>query len=374
MPFVRRLASRMFWTLVISVLISSLSFGGVIPKSDFGPDHSVSECKNVIFLIGDGMGFNSIEKTRHDCNVELCGFDAFTLRGQSQTASANNDVTDSAAGGTALACGIRTNNDAVGVYPSDIKNKCSHPMNLTELAVKQGKLAGVVTTDYSSGATPSAFTVHTRSRANEADITNQQLKSDLTVMWGAATASFTDEAAAKNGFEAVHNKVEMNALKEGSRSFGQFSYETWRTNPAPDMPTLTEMTAKAIDLLDDDPDGFFLMVEAAHIDINSHGNNGAAMEDALISFDSVLSYALEYAKTHGDTLVIVTADHETGGITLTDNGYVYTSDYHTGVNVPLLVYGCDDFMENGEVMENREVSQRVASAMGASRFPIREAA
>ena len=138
------------------------------------------------------------------------------------------------------------------------------------------------------------------------------------------------------------------------------------------MPTLTEMTAKAIDLLDDDEDGFFLMVEGAHIDKNSHSNNGDGMKDALLSFDKAIGYALEYAETHGDTLVIVTADHETGGITLQDGEYIYTTGDHTGANVPLLVYGCDDFIKNGEAIKNREVSRRVACVMGEKKFPIRE--
>lgn len=344
------------------------------PKTEEAPADlrtDFKECKNVIFLIGDGMGFNSLEKTKYDCNVKLKGFNAFPYKGESMTHSANDDVTDSAAGGTALATATKTNNYFVGTYPSDGYNLFSHPMNLTELAISQGKLAGVVTTDQTTGATPASFSSHTHDRGDEKKINKQQLESDLTLCWGNATDSFKTEKAEENGFTVITDKASMDALEEGGRSFGQFTGETWHLEEQEGMPTLVQMTEKAVDLLDDDEDGFFLMVEAAHIDKNSHNNNGEGMVDAVQSFDKVLSFALDYAKKDGNTLVVVTADHETGGITLTDNGYEYTRDSHSGVNVPLFVYGSDDFMTNGEVMENTEASRRVACVMGEKNFPIK---
>lgn len=342
-------------------------FGITAPKN---ARTDLDECKNVIFMIGDGMGFNSINKTKEEKGLTTINMDTFPLQGQSKTRSANNAVTDSAAGGTALATATRTNNDAVGVYPFDLSGIYSYPMNLTELAISQDKLAGVITTDSTSGATPSAFSVHTSARGNEEDITMQQLESDLTLMWGTKTASFTEELCAENGFEYIYDEASMNALSEGSRSFGQFTDALWHEVSPAGMPTLAEMTEKAIDLLDDDEDGFFLMVEGAHIDKNSHDNNGEGMKDALISFDTAVGVALEYAKTHGDTLVIVTADHETGGITLKNGVYEYTKGSHSSANVPLLVYGCENFMENGEIMNNKEASRRVACVMGCDNFPI----
>ena len=331
----------------------------------------LNECKNVIFMIGDGMGFNSINKTKAEKGLSEIYMDSFPLQGESKTRSANNVVTDSAAGGTALATAVRTNNDAVGVYPFEPSGIYSYPMNLTELAISQDKLAGVITTDSTSGATPAAFSAHTSARGNEEDITMQQLNSDLTLVWGTATASFTEELCADAGYEYIYNKLTMDALEEGSRSFGQFTSDVWHTVSPKNMPTLAEMTAKAIDLLDDDEDGFFLMVEGAHIDKNNHNNNGEGMKDALVSFDNAVGVALKYAEKNGDTLVIVTADHETGGITLKNGVYEYTKGGHSSANVPLLVYGCDNFMEDGEVMNNKEASRRVACVMGCDNFPIK---
>lgn len=368
--------SAFFQTLrvgIIALIMAFLAFFGyksATPPTEIRTDFD--ECKNVIFLIGDGMGFNSLDKTRYECNVTLDGFDAFPYKGESMTHSANNAVTDSAAGGTALATGVKTNNYFVGTYPNDGHNLVSHPMNLTELAISQGKLAGIVTTDQTTGATPASFSAHTHDRGDEKIINRQQLESKLTLCWGAETPSFTAQMAAQNGFTVITDKASMDALEEGSRSFGQFPHSTWHNYDYKGMPTLTQMTAKAIDLLDDDEDGFFLMVEAAHIDKNSHNNEGEGMVDAVQSFDKTLSYVLDYAEKDGDTLVIVTADHETGGITFNDGQYVYTTTNHTGVNVPLYVYGCDNFMENGEIMENIEASRRVACVMGEKNFPIKK--
>ena len=215
-------------------------------KTDF------DQCKNVIFMIGDGMGFNSLEKTKYEEGIDTLAMNTFPLQGESKTASANNAVTDSAAGGTALATGVRTNNSMLGVYPYDGNDLSSHPQNLTEQAMALGKLAGVITTDSTSGATPASFSVHTSDRGNEEDITFQQLHGDLTVMWGTATASFTEADAEENGFECIYDKASMDALTEGTRSFGQFRDAVWHQTGINGMPTIAEMTVKAIEIILDE--------------------------------------------------------------------------------------------------------------------------
>ena len=344
------------------------SFAALLPGSVRKTD--VAPCKNVIFMIGDGMGFNSLNKTKAEKGVTLT-MDTFPLQGESKTRSSSDVVTDSAAGGTALSSAVRTTNGYVGVYPYDGYDLKGHPMNLCELTKRQGKTAGVVTSDSTSGATPASFSAHAHDRGDEEDITMQQLTGKLDLIWGTATASFSEEIAKEYGYECVYSKADMDALTEGTRSFAQFPDAVWHEIPNEGMPTMTEMTLKAIDLLDDDEDGFFLMVEGAHIDKNNHANNAEGMEDALIAFDQAIAAALDYAKTRGDTMVLVTADHETGGITLEDGEYVYTKTGHSGVNVPLLVYGCDNFIENGEAIPNRDVARRVACAMGDKKFPRR---
>ena len=359
-----------FLSVLTAVVMAINANLPLIPKKD--DDTEYEQCKNVIFMIGDGMGFNSIAKTKAEDGIETLNMDTFPLQGESKTSSASSIVTDSAAGGSALACGVRIINNTVGVYSYDVTGLISHPMSLSELAISQGKLAGVITTDSTSGATPADFSTHTSNRSNEKDISSQQLASELTLVWGTKTKSISAEAAEENGFEFIYDKATMDALEEGTRSFGQFDSELWHESRTEGMPVLSEMTEKAIDLLDDDDDGFFLMVEGAHIDKNSHNKNGEGMKDALKSFDKAVGVALDYAKEHGDTLVIVTADHETGAIKLKNGVYKYTSGNHSAANVPLLVYGCENFMEKGEIMKNCEASQKVAHVMGCEEFPIKQ--
>jgi len=367
-------SSNSFISYILSIVMLFTSFFqsmfGITPSDPTPvPD---PDRPNVIMLIGDGMGCNSIAKTKLEEGVTHLALDDFTYAGYSATRSANNEVTDSAAGGSALATGLRINNDCIAVYPDDMNAEKSYPMSLTELALSLGMTAGVITTDKTSGATPAAFTAHTRSRNDEKNITTQQLKSGLTLIWGAATESFDKSIASANGFTGIYNKSDMDALKSGSRSFAQFNYDnTWRRNETGGMPTLAQMTDKAIELLDSSSEGgFFLMVEGAHIDINSHSNNGQGMKEALLAFDDAVAVALEFAKADGNTIVVVTADHETGGITYTDGQYVYTKGYHTGVNVPLLVYGATGFIENGETVNNYQIARKIALRLGAETFPI----
>ena len=330
--------------------------------------------KNVILLIGDGMGFYHIDWMEQEYGIEEANMFAMTTtHGMSQTRSSSAAVTDSAAGGTALACGIRTTNGAIGVFPQDQLGVAYVPMNLCELAKSYGKMAGVVTSDYNSGATPSAFSAHVYDRGEDAEITRQQIEdSELDLIWAKDNGLVTDDWANDYGWTLVNDNAEFEALEEGERSFGAFAGELWNTDTGADVPNLSTLTTKAIDMLDDDEDGFFLMVEGAHIDKHSHDNDYANMVKAAYEFDMAVKAAIEYAMADGETLVIITADHETGAITPDGDGFKYTSGSHSAANVPLLVYGSDNFVVNGEAIKNKEVSRRIAMAMGAApeAFPV----
>lgn len=351
----------------MAILLFLMSIFGISTKQD---DDKI---KNVILLIGDGMGIMSIEKTKQETGMTLT-MDSFPVRSQSQTASADSSVTDSAAGATALACGVRTNNGCVGVYPDDMNAENSYPMNLCEFTKSKGMMTGIVTTDSTRGATPGGFSAHTSSRNNTSEITRQQIQSDLDLIWGVATSTCSQSEAENAGFTYVTDYASMSALEEGTRSFGQFTGELWHRDCG-EMPTLSQMTAKAIDLLDDGENGFFLMVEGAHIDKNNHNNNGEAMKEALLSFDEAVKAALDYAKKDGHTLVVVTADHETGGITLENGEYVYTTTGHTGADVPVYVYGYDAFIQEGEEsVLNTDIPKRIVAALEQEGFPCSAAA
>ncbi|MBQ5883838.1 MAG: alkaline phosphatase, partial [Clostridia bacterium] len=304
--------------------------------------------------------------------------DTFAIQGSSRTRSLTNDVTDSAAGGTALSCGIRTYNSGVGVYLLDPLDVFIHPVNITELCRDNKMLTGVITTDETSGATPSAFSAHAKERYESEDITEDQMKSDINLIWGTENGITTKEMADEYGYEYVTTYDEMMSLKEGSKSFAQFTNDLWTLEQSDkNNPTLSQMTEKAIDLLDDSENGFFLMVEGAHIDKHSHNNESESMTEAMAEFDKSIKIALDFAKKDGNTLIVVTADHETGAITLNDSDeYTFTSDDHSEADVPLRVYGSEKLIKNNETVNNYEIPIRIAYILGFTdeQFPISKVA
>ena len=358
------------WLSLTSVIMSLiLSFGtmfGIFSSSTTAPSggYKEDEIKNVIFLIGDGMGFNHLNKTEKERDLSLT-INEFKIGGESMTRSLSNAVTDSAAGGTALATGERTSNGAIGVYMFDLFATYSYPKNITELCKENGMMTGVITTDETSGATPASFSAHAYDRGDAEDITADQMTSGFDLIWGTENGIANKADAAANGFTYVTTYDEMMALEEGSRSFAQFTNALWTLEQSDEnTPTLSQMTEKAIDLLDDTDEGFFLMVEGAHIDKHSHSNESENMTEAMAEFDKTIKIALEYAKADGETLVVITADHETGAIMLEDGEYVFTSGSHSDANVPVRVYGSEKLIYKGEVLNNYEIPIRIAYTLG----------
>ena len=165
----------------------------------------------------------------------------------------------------------------------------------------------------------------------------------------------------------------MMALEEGGYSYAQFTSQMWPLeNTTPQTPTLEQMAMRAIDILDDTDEGFFLMIEGAHIDKKSHDNLSDEMTEALKAFDNTIEAVLEYAKADGETLVVITADHETGAITLKNGEYKFTSDGHSAADVPVLVYGSDKLIAKGEKLNNYEIPIRIAYMLGfdETQFPV----
>ncbi|MCR4614793.1 MAG: alkaline phosphatase [Clostridiales bacterium] len=357
--------TRMF-VAFMAVVFTLMS--GIMPRID-----TQKEFKNIIIMIGDGMGENHLLKAKQERGISLA-METMPIRGQSVTSSVVRS-TDSAAGATALACGVRTVINGVGVYPEDVYQVCKRPMNLTELAQSLGKSTGIVTSDDNTGATPACFSAHTDHRGNRDEIAAQQAVSNIDLIWSYKSSHTDVDKVQANGYTVVTNKRELNALESGSKSFGQFTGDIWRTEDtiASNMPTLSELTDKAIDMLDDDEDGFFLMIEGAHIDKFSHSNKSENMTEAVEAFDDAVKEALDFAKKDGETLIIVTADHETGGIKLSGDEYVFTKTSHSTANVPLFVYGTDQFITNGKKVMNKQIAQFMAMSMGdeVKEFPIK---
>lgn len=328
---------------------------------------------NVILMIGDGMGENHLAAAKDKLGIDLA-MENVEVRGQSKTNSVWGITTDSAAGGTALACGLRTTNGYVGISCFDPTVSIIEPMNLCELAVSLGKSAGVVTTDSTSGATPASFSAHAADRGLSEEISDDQLSSDLDLIWGATESYVTPEMAEANGFAYLNDVADIEALPEGTRSFGQFNWGDFANVTNPDVtPTIEKMTIEAIDILDNNDKGFFLMVESAHIDKFSHSQDIDNAVKQLGEFDKAIAYALDYAEKDGSTLVVITADHETGTVKYSADkgGYYCSTGGHSSRNVPLLVSDADAGFRNNEAFKNKRISTQLALCLGAEKgtFP-----
>jgi len=348
---------------VLMTLLLTVSVFGVL-----GAAQETAQIKNIIYLIGDGMGPNHLAAYKHYKGISQLNMEKFPIAGYQNTRSFGGLQTDSAAGGTALACGIRTWINAVGVYPTDPTAIAAYPMNLRELAQEKGMKSGIVVTKASDDATPAAFSAHTSDRGNSEDINQQQLNSGIDVLMGAATGYIDKAAAEAKGFAYATTRDEMNAVNAG-KLIGQYvSADVKKGLGEGDAPSLRAMAEKAVGLLEND-NGFFLMIEGSTIDSFSHSNEMEGMLDAFRGFEDAVDYALNYAQQNQDTMVVITADHETGGITWDEEkqDFIFTTGGHTNADVPYFAYLPESIATpfvNGANILNTDVPKNMATTMG----------
>ena len=355
---------------ITSVLLVLLMVLSLIPFGVSAADEA--QIKNVIFMIGDGMGPSHLEWAKAETGEKLA-MDEMPVKGYRITDSLSG-LTDSAAGGTALACGLLAFNSNVGTLSISMDGHAfvvADYLNLCEASQKAGKKTGVITSDSNTGATPAAFSAHAAKRGEAEKISAQQLECGLDLLWTAADGIITESSATAAGWTYIDNINEISNLSKDSKSLAQFTgkvqYDDGDENGAP----LSALTASAIDLLDGSEKGFFLMVEGAHIDKYSHSNEKEGMVKSLIEFDKAVSEAVEFAQEDGNTMVIVTADHETGGITYDESAkeWKFTVGDHTRADVPLRVYGDKGMLKDGETIKNVEVAKYVAKVTGLEGIP-----
>jgi len=304
------LAAFVTITTIILLIVFLLPRGWTPPKK-----------LNIIMMIGDGMGPGAMTLARVAFNRTLV-LDPYLI-GTVRTYSFNSTVTDSAAGATAYASCVKTNNTFVGV---DAWNRPA--ATLMEGAKKSGMKTGLVVTTRVSDATPAAYFSHAHSRYEEAFIITQLPDKNIDVVMGGGKKFFTEaiiNGMASNGYTTVSTKTQMDNVKKG-KLLGLFAdydipfevdrlFNKSQTNL--ETPSLKEMSKKAIDLLNqDNSKGFFLMLEGSKIDVCGHSNDASGQIYETTAFDDAFQVALDFAKEDGHTIILVTADHETGGLTL----------------------------------------------------------
>ena len=360
------------------------------------------QVKNVIYLIGDGMGFGAVS-TLLLTEDDTTGFEMAPVIGLHETCSANNYVTDSAAGGTALATGTRTNNGYAGADP-DGKQLTS----VLRKAQTYGMKTGIVVNTTLTEATPAAFYAGVTSRKFVYDIAKQFTESEVDLAIGGGLDHFIGRPDSldltatliEKGYDVylnwesvletesdkfvgilplydLHRREKNNG--EASAAEGQevcLAAQMAALNEDADREHLSEptvylekATAKALEVLSrNNKDGFFLMIESAIIDGYGHNNDGEGMVVEMQEFNRTLRQMIEYVNQHPETLLVVTADHETGGTGVYYNGHTpgnegplrlkFSTSGHTGTVVPIFAYGAG--AENfAGVMKNIDVPAKI---------------
>jgi alkaline phosphatase len=287
------------------------------------PAAAVPLADSAILLIGDGMGAAQIAVAREARGGDPLAMETAPVSGLMTTHSADRAITDSAAAGTALATGHKTNNGMISVTPDGRR-----VVTILERCRAMYKATGIITTDSLHGATPASFAAHAESRGMRSEIALQMAESGVPVMMGFWKGWFLPKSAggeredgrdliAKmrgDGYAVAFTREQLFEAS-GPRLLGLF-------DDGAQAPTLAEMVGAALQQLSDEPGGFFLIVEGARIDWKCHGNDPAGAVLDTWEFDEAVAAALALARTRGRTLVVITADHETGGLTIDDRTLV----------------------------------------------------
>ncbi|HUU89345.1 MAG TPA: alkaline phosphatase [Candidatus Glassbacteria bacterium] len=279
----------------------------------------------VILMIGDGMGFGQVELGRwvdvgEDGKLTM---ESLQLELSVITNNSRGEITDSAAGATALATGYKTENGKIAIIPNGTIVK-----TILEIAQVMNKSTGIVTTTYIQHATPACFMTHISNRNLYDEIKRQIIEeAEVNVIMGGGGKYLTEadfEIMETNGYLIVSNKSSLNEITSGD-IFGIFSEDHMPYDGERDInvtPSLADMTQKAIDVLSQNEDGFFLMVEGGRIDHACHANDKVNSALDTIAFDKAIRVALKYAKSNENVLLLVSADHETGGLRVIDGHFV----------------------------------------------------
>lgn len=326
---------------------------------------------NIILMIGDGMGLSQVTAGLIANNFQL-NLERVQYVGLSKTFASDELVTDSAAGATVFSIGEKTFNGAIGVAADSSVRE-----TILETAAKKGLSTGLIATSTITHATPASFFAHQPSRNMHEEIAADMLNSPLNYFIGGGKKYFAARKDKTNiipeleqkGFSFVESSGDFAASK--SDRIGWFIAED---SPLPVLKGRGEILSEAVETmlpkLAADKDGFFLMVEGSQIDWGGHENNSEYLISEMIDFDKAIGKVLDFAARDGNTLVIITADHETGGYSLAESKDDkwqfkpgFTTGGHTAVMVPVYAYGPAAETLSG-IYHNNEIYHKMVAAYG----------
>jgi len=343
-----------------------------IPQQLARPILPSSAPKNIILMIGDGMGLTQASAGMY-ANDNRIAFERVPVIGLHKSYSSDNLVTDSAAGATAFACGKKTYNGAIGVDPDTVA--CQ---TLLEYASSIDMATGLVATSTIVHATPASFFGHEALRSSYENIAIQLAESDVDFFVGGGKQFFSQriedsrnlikemEAKGRNVedfFDTPFDKISANPQQ-------QFGYFAANKDPLPVaqgrnyLVPATEVAMDYLDKRDVENKGFFLMIEGSQIDWGGHANKSEYIISETIDFSNAVDKVLDFAERDGETLVVITADHETGGYAIAYGSRQdsiignFTSDYHTGTMVPVYAAGPGS-QAFGGIYENTAIYDKV---------------
>jgi alkaline phosphatase len=343
---------------------------------DFAAAKLAARPKNIILLIGDGMGLAQVSAHLYWKGVGKTIFEQFPVVGFHKTHSCDDLVTDSAAGATAFSCGQKTTNGAIGVLPPHDK-PCT---TILEDLDARGYATGMVVACTATHATPASFIAHRELRAFTEEIALDYLKTSFDCFVGGGEALFLKEERpdARNlrdslrakGYVVRRGTSFKNLPLDGSAPFVLFTHDREPPTASGGRDYMPPATRMACDFLQKrSEEGFFLMVEGSQIDWAGHANDRNWLRAEMEDFDKTVRQALDFAAQNGETLVLVTGDHECGGLALTKSEQrkafkpVFTSRLHTAALVPVYAYGPGAQRFSG-LYDNTEIYQKMRAALG----------
>ena len=333
---------------------------------------SQDEQPNIILIIADGMGLTHISSGMY-AQKNTTALEEFEYVGLSKTHSLNRLVTDSAASGTAMASGVKTGNGVIGI---DKKN--NNKPSILEISKEQGYKAALVVTSSIVHATPASFYANVHSRYAYESIALQLREHEVDIFAGGGRKYFINRKDKRNLVEEMSGYTFVENLQEfettTSEKIGFFTY----AEEPPSLlegrkPALDKMVSLSLQKMKNHGDPFFMLVEASQIDWGAHDNDMSYVLAEFKELDKTLLEVLAYAKEDGNTLVIVTADHETGGLSLVDGNYKkgrvkgkFSTGGHSATMVPVFSFGPSSEKFTG-IYENTAIFDKMLEVLNASK-------